>query len=192
MNDINKAKFISNEDIIMEPNDILKTTSVPVKIPLSSEDKHLLKLLYNHVSNSQDEEYCKKYNIRSAVGIAAIQIGINKRLLAVKTKLDDENIFKYALANPVYLYKSKQMCYLNPTEGCLSVDDTRYQGLVPRHYHIQVEGFNLLTNKKEIIDVKGFNAIVLQHEMDHLDGILYIDRINKLDFNYKKDDWIAV
>lgn len=192
MNELLKKKYIETKDIIMEPNDILKKVSNEVKIPLVKEDVHILKMMYNHVVNSQNEEYSKKYNIRPAVGIAAIQIGIDKRLLAIKTSDADNKIYKWALANATYLYKSEQMCYLNPSEGCLSVEEDKYHGIVPRHYHIKVKAFNLLTNKEEIIDVKGYVAIVLQHEMDHLDGKLYIDKINKLDANYKKEDWIAI
>lgn len=191
MEEIMRKKYIAKEDIIIEPNEILKEISHDVVFPLSKEDKHILRLLYNHVANSQDEEYAKKYDLRPAVGIAAIQIGIAKRLLAIKTKSEQLSL-RLALANPIIVYKSKQMCYLAPGEGCLSVDEGKYEGIVPRHFHIKVEAYNLLMNAKVLIDIKGFEAIVLQHEIDHLEGILYIDRINKLDKNYKQEDWIAI
>ncbi|MDF9867607.1 peptide deformylase [Bacilli bacterium PM5-3] len=192
MNKILKQKHIKKEDIVMEPNDILKEVSSEVEIPLSKNDRDILKIMYNHVSNSQDEEYATKYDIRSAVGIAAVQIGITKRLLAIKTYDEDNNIHKYMLANPKYTYKSEQMAYLSNGEGCLSVEQDKYNGIVPRHYHIVVEAYNLLTNKIETIDVKGYVAIVLQHEMDHLDGLLYIDKINKLNPYLIKDEWLVI
>ncbi|MDR1782244.1 MAG: peptide deformylase [Bacilli bacterium] len=191
MNNILKKKYITTNDIIVEPNDILKEKSSNVNLPLSKEDKQLLRLMYNHVANSQDEDYAKKYHIRAAVGIAAIQVGIKKRLIAIKTKSENHSM-RLALANPIITYKSEQMCYLNPGEGCLSVEEGKYHGIVPRHFHIKVEAYNLLSNSKVLIEARGFDAIVLQHEIDHLDGILYIDRINKLDPDYKKEDWISI
>ncbi len=70
--------------------------------------------------------------------------------------------------------------------------ENKYSGIVPRHFSIKVKAFNALTNKFEIIELSGYPAIVLQHEMDHLEGVLYIDKINKLDANYVKEEWIAI
>lgn len=192
MEKILKQKYIASEDILMEPNDILKEKSEIVKLPLSKEDRNILRIMYNHIVDSQDEEYAEKYNVRAAVGIAAIQIGVKKRMLAIKT-IDEENKpVKFMLVNPEYIEKSNEISYLKGGEGCLSVEEDKYQGLVPRYYRVKIKAFNALTNKNEIIELQGYTAIVLQHEMDHLDGILYIDKINKLDANLVKEDWIAV
>lgn len=192
MEKILKQKYIASEDILMEPNDILKEKSEIVKLPLSKEDRNILRIMYNHIVDSQDEEYAEKYNVRAAVGIAAIQIGVKKRMLAIKT-IDEENKpIKFMLVNPEYIEKSNEISYLKGGEGCLSVEEDKYQGLVPRYYRVKVKAFNALTNKNEIIELQGYTAIVLQHEMDHLDGILYIDKINKLDANLVKEDWIAI
>ncbi|MDL2212073.1 peptide deformylase [Erysipelotrichaceae bacterium OttesenSCG-928-M19] len=192
MNKVLKQKHIKNEDIIIEPNEILKQVSQEVTLPLSKDDRNLLRILYNHVSNSQDPEYAKKYNIRAAVGIAAIQIGYAKRLLAIKVLDENNKQHKYMLANPKYIYQSEQMAYLANGEGCLSVETGKYDGIVPRHYHIKVEAYNFFTNSTETIELTGYMAIVLQHEMDHLDGILYIDKINKLNPYLKKEEWLEV
>lgn len=192
MEKILKQKYIASEDILMEPNDILKEKSEIVKLPLSKEDRNILRIMYNHIVDSQDEEYAEKYNVRAAVGIAAIQIGVKKRMLAFKT-IDEENKpVKFMLVNPEYIEKSDEISYLKGGEGCLSVEEDKYQGLVPRYYRVKIKAFNALTNKNEIIELQGYTAIVLQHEMDHLDGILYIDKINKLDANLVKEDWIAI
>lgn len=192
MEKILKQKYIASEDILMEPNDILKEKSEIVKLPLSKEDRNILRIMYNHIVDSQDEEYAEKYNVRAAVGIAAIQIGVKKRMLAIKT-IDEENKpVKFMLVNPEYIEKSDEISYLKGGEGCLSVEEDKYQGLVPRYYRVKIKAFNALTNKNEIIELQGYTAIVLQHEMDHLDGILYIDKINKLDANLVKEDWIAI
>lgn len=187
-----KKNYITNDDIIIEPNDILKKLSKEVELPLNKDDRHTLKTLYNHVANSQDEEYLAKYDVRPAVGIAAIQVGIPKRLIAIKVSDEEGNIYKYMLANPIYLDKSDEMCYLTGGEGCLSVEENRYEGIVPRHYEISIKAYNLFSNKVETIELTGYVAIVMQHEIDHLDGILYIDKINKLNPFLKKDEWIEI
>ncbi|MEG0284073.1 MAG: peptide deformylase [Erysipelotrichales bacterium] len=192
MKKILKQKYIKNEDIIIEPNDILKEVSKDVALPLEKDDEKLLRIMYNHVSNSQNSEYLEKYDIRSAVGIAAIQLGVAKNMLAIKTGDEDGNQHKYMLANPKFIEKSEQMSYLRGGEGCLSVEEGKYSGLVPRHHHIVVEAYNLFSKSIETIELEGYVAIVLQHEMDHLEGKLYFEKINKLDPNFKQEDWIEV
>lgn len=192
MEKILKQKYIANEDIIVEPNKLLNEPSQIVKLPLNKNDRNLLRYMYNHVVNSQDQEYATKYNVRSAVGIAAIQLGVKKRMLAIKTFDENEKPLKFMLVNPEYLEKSKEISYLKFGEGCLSVEENKYSGIVPRHFSIKVQAFNALTNKNEIIELSGYPAIVLQHEMDHLDGILYIDKINKLDPNFVNEEWFAI
>lgn len=189
MKKILKQKYIKTEDILQEPNPLLSNKAEEVKLPLEKEDSALLRIMYNHVSNSQVKEYSEKYQIRPAVGIAAPQLGVLKNMIAVKTIDEEGNIHKYMLVNPKFKYQSDEMCYLANGEGCLSVEEGKYEGIVPRHQHIIVEAYNLLTNKVEDIEVKDFLAIVLQHEMDHLQGILYIDKINKLNPNLAKEEW---
>ena len=65
-------------------------------------------------------------------------------------------------------------------EGCLSVED-EHQGLVPRHARITVKAYDIL--KQEVVEFRanGYLAVVLQHEIDHLNGILFYDRINRED-----------
>ncbi|WP_423364576.1 peptide deformylase [Mycoplasma sp. P36-A1] len=192
MENILKRKYITNEDIIMEPSKVLNQKSENVAIPLSKEDKHLLKLMYNHVSNSQDEEYAEKYDIRSAVGIAAVQLGVLKKLIAIKTFDDDGKLHKLMLANPEIIKRSKETAYLKFGEGCLSVEDGKYTGIVPRSNEIVVKAFNLFTNKYIELKANGYFSIVLQHEIDHLDGIMYNNHINKLDPKFSKEDWICI
>lgn len=192
MNKIIDRKYIVNEDIIQEPNDILNKECIEVIIPMSTEEESLLKIMYNHVSNSQNEDYANRIGIRSAVGIAASQLGVLKQMLAIKTTDENGKIYKYMIVNPRYTYKSKQMCYLNSGEGCLSVNPGKYNGITPRHYEIEVQAYNLFNKKEEKIRVKGYIAIVLQHEIDHLHGKLYIDHINKLDSFYINESWIEV
>lgn len=122
--------------------------------------------------------------LRPAVGIAAIQLGIPKALIAVSVPTE-EGSDEFALANPRIVSESVQNAYLAQGEGCLSVAE-EHEGLVWRHARITVTGYDLL--RKDFIRVRaeGYTAICLQHEIDHLSGILFYDRINK-DDPWKED-----
>lgn len=177
-----------SKDIIIEGNQILKNISTRVNLPLSSDDLALAKGLYEYVIVSEIDELVKKYNIRPGVGIAAPQVGVNKRMFAINcTDFLDENQKKYAFLfiNPTIISKSKEMVYLPGGEGCLSVErDTK--GLVtPRHLKITIKSaildFNTSKIKNVTMTLFGYPAIVFQHEYDHLDGILYTDKMYSLD-----------
>ena len=134
--------------------------------------------MLDYLKKSQDEEYASKYNIRSGVGLAAPQIGIKKRMFVVYYEDENEKIVQYALVNPKIVSNSTRLCALESGEGCLSVEEDK-KGLVYRYYKVTIKAYDLLQNKDVTINAKGYNAIVLQHELDHLNGIVYYDRINK-------------
>ena len=73
---------------------------------------------------------------------------------------------------------SFRKCALKDGEGCLSVDQ-EHQGLSHRYYKIKMAAFDALTNQDVVITARGFDAVVLQHEYDHLDGLFFYDRIDK-------------
>ena len=89
------------------------------------------------------------------------------------------------------ILESIQEVYLSGGEGCLSVDEM-HEGYVYRHNKIQVKAFNAITMKEEIITARGYEAIVLQHEIDHLSGVLYYDHINKKDPFFVKEGAIRL
>ena len=143
----------------------------------------LLNKMHDYLVLSQDDKTAKKYNIKAGVGLAAPQIGQNIKALVIY--YDDSNeeetkIVDHRLVNPRIILESVQEVYLAGGEGCLSVDET-HEGYVYRHNKIQVKAFNIQTMKEEIITARGYEAIVLQHEIDHLNGVLYYDHINKYD-----------
>ena len=147
----------------------------------------LVNQMHDYLVLSQDESN----DIKEGVGLAAPQIGENIRALVVFFKEDDENgvakIVDHRLINPKIILESIKEVYLSGGEGCLSVDE-QHEGYVYRKNKIQVKAFNAKTKKEEIITARGYEAIVLQHEIDHLDGILYYDRINpKNPFEVKED-----
>jgi peptide deformylase len=109
------------------------------------------------------------------VGLAAIQVGINKSLTVYDISPKDEKRSLQVLINPKIV--SREGSIISEDEGCLSVPDFRSD--VKRAAAIVVEGLD--RNGKPLrIDAEGFLAIVLQHEIDHLNGILFIDRISAL------------
>lgn len=163
--------------IVKDNKPSLRQKSKEVELPLSSQDIELLYAMNEYLKLSQDEEYALKHNIRSGVGLAAPQVGVNKRMFVVYVQ-DEDKIYNYILVNPKIIETSAKLAALRNGEGCLSVEKD-YQGLVHRHYKIKIQALNLLTNKEETITATGYLSIVLQHEYDHLDGILFYDRIDK-------------
>ena len=163
--------------IVKDNNPIMRQKSLPVDLPLSAEDKKTLDEMLEYLKLSQDEDYAKKHNIRAGVGIAAIQIGLLKRMFCVYYQKDEE-IVQYQLVNPKIIEYSYRKCALRDGEGCLSVDG-EHKGISHRYYKIKMEAYDALTDQNIIITARGFDAIVLQHEYDHLDGLFFYDRIDK-------------
>lgn len=173
-----------NKDIVKEGNQILRNISAKVSLPLSIADLNCLKGLYEYVVISSMDELVKQYDIRPGVGIAAPQVGVNKRMFAMNALdfLDEKQTrYLFAIINPTILKKSKEMTYLPGGEGCLSVDRATNGLVTPRHYAITAKCslYDFTTNKIKTVTLKleGYPAIVFQHEYDHLDGILYTDKM---------------
>jgi peptide deformylase len=171
--------MITMDDIVREGNPILKAVAKEVSLPATDEDKATLKSMMEFLKNSQDEEMAEKYQLRAGIGIAAPQIGVSKRMIAIYLLDDHEQWHEYALFNPKVVSHSVEMTYLETGEGCLSVDRD-VPGYVPRYARIKVKAFDL-NNDEVTLKLKGLPAIAVQHEIDHLDGIMFYDRINKED-----------
>ena len=166
--------------IVKDKVNSLREISKEVPLPLSEKDEKTLKSLVDYLKLSQDEKYREKHpSVREGVGLASPQIGINKRMLVVMYKEGEKEIL-HALVNPKIIVSSVKKSYLAFGEGCLSVDDN-HPGKVYRSYRITVEAYDGLKKENVTIKAEGFEAIVLQHEIDHLNGILFYDRIDKND-----------
>ena len=168
--------------IVKDNKKSLRLRSVDIEYPLSKEIKELGLNMLEYLRLSQDEEFLEKHkNIRSGVGLAAPQIGKNIQLIAISIEyLNSSNKSikeDLVLVNPKITEESAKKCYLSSGEGCLSVDKP-HQGYVYRSYKIKVKAFSLLDNKEVEFIATGYKAVVLQHEIDHLNGILFYDRIN--------------
>ena len=168
------------KDIIKEGNEILRTESADVKLPLSNEDRATLLDMLGYLFNSQNDAKAKELGLRPGVGLAAPQIGINKKMFTILANDLEGKSWLLAVVNPKIIKKSKELIYLPGGEGCLSVDRETC-GITPRHERITVEAdlLNVKTGKMEHkkFELTDYIAIVFQHEYDHLFGTLYIDTI---------------
>lgn len=166
---MNKIKAITIEDNI----DFLRQVSKEVVLP-DSELENDIKIL---------DEYCME---NSVMAMAAIQLGINKRIIYLKnTNLDIINKIqnnedvedvneRRILINPVITNREGLTEYWEACASCLNK-----MGLVRRPYKIELEYLDLDGNKHKETFV-GFESTVLSHEYDHLDGILHIDKSIKI------------
>jgi len=121
------------------------------------------------------ENMAETMYLAPGIGLAAIQVGVDKSLLVYDVSAKDEKRSLQVLINPRII--SSEGSILSEGEGCLSVPDFRAD--VKRSAAILVEGVD--RNEKPMrIEAEGFLAVVLQHEIDHLNGVLFIDRISSL------------
>lgn len=167
--------MLTMKDVIREGDERLRARSIEVPVPPTAEDLALLDEMETFLVNSQDPEMSAKYELRGGVGIAAPQLGVNRRFFTVLLH-EEEETFKLSIFNPKITSHSVEQTYLNGGEGCLSVDRV-VKGNVPRHRRITIEGFDR-DGAPIKLRLRGMRAIVCQHELDHLDGVLFYDRIN--------------
>ena len=119
-------------------------------------------------------------NSKDGIGLAAPQIGILKRLIVIDLTVEDGEVYK--LINPVIVKsKGEQVC----REGCLSVPGML--GDVIRPKEVVVEALDV-NGEKITIKAKDLLAIVLCHEIDHLDGVLFIDKATELFDNVEEEE----
>ena len=157
---------------------ILKLCTYPDKILAQKCEE--VKEVNDDIRKLLDDMLETMYNDRG-VGLAAPQIGVAKRIIVVDDKATEEGkggnnpMF---MVNPVIIEKSDEMILFN--EGCLSVpgqcaEVERYQGVKVKYLDYN--------GKEQIIEAEDYLAVILQHEIDHLDGVLYIDKISRLKRN---------
>lgn len=109
------------------------------------------------------------------IGLAAPQIGLSKRVLVIDLRRDDEDDEQIALVNPRLTWKSDKL--EKQTEGCLSIPGL--EEVVERPAEVHVEGLDPDGNRVTY-EADDLLARALQHEIDHLDGILFLDRVSPL------------
>ena len=167
---------LPNIKILDESNKILRQKSKDVTFPLDKETKKIINDSLDYLEMSQIEEFANKYDLRAGMGLSFVQIGILKRIFVISEEIEG-GFNRYILINPKVISRSEELIYVGEGEGCLSVNRP-VDGIVPRNARITVEAYDMDGNKFTI-RVREDISIAFQHELDHLDGILFVDRIDK-------------
>ena len=148
--------------ILTEPNKILRQVSKQVE-KVGEEEKKIM------------DDMLETMYQANGIGLAAIQIGIPKRIIVIDLAKGDEKKNPMYFVNPVIKNKNQNLATYE--EGCLSVPDQFAE--VDRPSTCEVEYLDYHGEKK-ILKAEGLVATCIQHEMDHLQGILFIDYLSKL------------
>ena len=119
------------------------------------------------------------------MGLAFPQLGILKRIFVISYKNDDGTFEEHVVVNPEIVSNSEEQIYVEEGEGCLSVNRP-VDGIVPRYARMTVN-YQDIDGKKETIRVREDISVAFQHEIDHLNGILFVDKIDKKDPFKNKD-----
>ena len=116
---------------------------------------------------SQDDKIAEKYNLRAGMGMAFVQLGHLKRIFVIANELEEKGTFEeYIIINPKIISQSEELIYVGEVEG-----------IVPRHARITIEYYDYEGNKKTMRAREDL-AVAFQHEIDHLNGILFVDKID--------------
>jgi len=164
--------------ILEDNNSFLSIHCKEVKFPLDEKDTLLVNRMVNYIDAcffNQDEEL----GIRAGIAVAAPQVGCDKKIIYVHFIDINDVEHRYLLANPEIVATSVQKCYLAAGEGCLSVKK-EHPGHIVRYNKIKVQALDMLNDNKPItIKAEGMLSICLQHEIDHLSGVLFYQHIDK-------------
>ena len=170
-------KMFEELKILDEKDKRLRSISKEVVFPLSNEDKKTIDQIIKQLTYSQIEEYSKKYNLRPGMGLAFPQLGKLMRIIVIVYEYEDGKFKNYVFVNPKIISHSEEMVALDAGEGCLSVN-REVEGHVPRCARVTINGYDIDGNKISI-RAREELAVAFQHEIDHLNGILFFDKINK-------------
>ena len=149
-------------NILKEPNKLLRQKSAEIHV-IDEEIKNLAKDMLETMYNAP------------GIGLAAVQVGVLKRLIVVDISKEDEKKNPIFLINPKIVWKSDTL--VNNEEGCLSIPG--YYGNVDRHDSCKVEYLDIEGNLNNI-NVSGLLSRCIQHEIDHCNGVLFLDHLSQL------------
>ena len=144
------------------PHPVLKKKAEPV----AKVDDELRKFLDDMLETMYESNGC---------GLAAPQVGVSQRIVVIDIAHEDEEPTPMYLVNPEIIWKSDETKVCE--EGCLSVPGQRAEVERPAAVKIKYLDYN---GKEQILEADDFLAVAAQHELDHLDGILYIDHLSRL------------
>ena len=149
-----------------DDNEILRTKSEIIKTQELKQYRSLAEDMVKHIKNPDN----------GGVGLAAPQVGVNKRLIVVSLMQDyeDEGYRTIAMINPEIIEHSSETC--TDTEGCLSVPGE--SGEVTRYNWVKVT-FLDPEGRKYAMKLENLAARIVQHEIDHLNGVLFTDKVEE-------------
>ena len=153
---------MSVKKILTEPNKLLRQVSVQVE-KVSNEERKLM-----------DDMLDTMYDA-PGIGLAAIQIGVPKRIIVMDISRDENKKEPMYFINPIIKNQNKEKAKYE--EGCLSVPDQFAEIERPNACEVEYLDYD---GKKQLLKADGLLATCIQHEMDHLEGILFIDYLSKL------------
>ena len=148
--------------ILTEPNDILRKVSQPVD-KVGKDEKILM------------DDMLETMYAANGIGLAAIQIGVPKRIIVMDLSKEENKKLPMYFVNPVIKKKNNEKATYE--EGCLSVPNQFAEIDRPSKCEVEYLDYN---GKKRLLKADGLLATCIQHEMDHLEGILFIDYLSKL------------
>ena len=153
---------MSVKEILTEPNKLLRQISKPVE-KVGNEERKLM-----------DDMLDTMYNA-PGIGLAAVQIGVPKRIIVMDISKDENKKEPRYFVNPIIKNRNEEKAKYE--EGCLSVPDQFAEIERPSACEVKYLDYD---GKKQVLKADGLLAICIQHEMDHLEGILFIDYLSKL------------
>ena len=148
--------------ILTEPNKILRQVSLPVE-KIGKEEQVLM------------DDMLETMYMAKGIGLAAIQVGIPKRIIVIDIGNKNKEKEPMYFVNPII--KNKNSKHSTYEEGCLSVPNQFAEVNRPSSCEVEYLDYN---GKKNFLKTSGLLATCIQHEMDHLEGILFIDYLSKL------------
>jgi len=148
--------------ILTEPNKLLRQISKPVE-KVGDEERVLM------------DDMLETMYEAPGIGLAAIQVGVPKRIIVMDISRDEDKKEPRYFVNPVIKNRDKEK--VKYEEGCLSVPDQFAEIERPNACEVEYLDYD---GKKQLLKANGLLATCIQHEMDHLEGILFIDYLSKL------------
>ena len=182
--------MLKTKDILDEKDKRLRQISKEVEFPLTKKDRELIDTMIEYLHNSQIDELAEKYDLRPGMGLSAIQLGVAKRYFVVVHEYDEGKFDNYIIINPRIISNSVEKIYVTDGEGCLSVNRP-VPGIIPRYARVTIEGYDM-EGRKIHVRAREDLAICFQHEMDHLNGIIFVDHIDPKNPFKGKDEMRAI
>lgn len=156
------SPLMTVKPILIIPDKVLKMKSEPVAVV----DGDLRKFM---------DDMCDTMYDAPGIGLAAVQIGVLKRVVVIDVSRDEEKRDPLHFVNPEIIWESDEVSAYD--EGCLSIPEIYEEVVRPAECHVRFLDYE---GKEQMLECDGLLATCIQHEVDHLNGILFLDHISRL------------